>query len=181
MIWDRKWIIVNFGLFYAVGSLFPCSPKVVYVQAAILPGWTNGEIMLFIIPLRLSWSFATIWYETCSWIYVAKLGYLSIRRHWWGFFRGEERVRPMNLLLFNWLHSKDAYVDVTRGSPFLGTRVSSCAPGASLVNVAERKRKKYTANCEKNGYKFNPFAFSAFEELGRRTWPIIKDCIIFFE
>ena len=30
-------------------------------------------------------------------------------------------LRPMDLLLFNWAHGKDACVDVTGGSAFAGT------------------------------------------------------------
>ena len=75
-------------------------------------------------------------------------------------------LRSADLLLFDWLHGKDACVNVTGGSPFAGMRVSSCAPGASLANDTERKRKKYTAKCEENGYKFIPFDFSTFGELG---------------
>ena len=54
-------------------------------------------------------------------------------------------LRPTDLLLFNWLHSKDACVEVIGGLPFAGTGVSSWAPGASLANTVERERKKYTA------------------------------------
>ena len=49
--------------------------------------------------------------------------------------------------------------------------------GASLTNVVKRKRKryttifskkkkKYTTKCEDIGYKFIPFTFSTFGELG---------------
>ena len=34
-------------------------------------------------------------------------------------------LRPADLLLFNWIHGKDACVDVTGGSPFASTGVSS--------------------------------------------------------
>ena len=34
-------------------------------------------------------------------------------------------LRPVDLLLFNWLQGKDACVDVTRGSPFVGAGVFS--------------------------------------------------------
>ena len=78
-------------------------------------------------------------------------------------------LRPTDLLLFNWLHGKDACVDVTGGSPFAGTRVPSWVPGASLANAAERKRKKSSAKCEENDYKFIPFAFSTFGELGENA------------
>ena len=50
-------------------------------------------------------------------------------------------LRPADLLLFNSLHGKDACMDVTKGSPFVGTGVSSWAPRASLANAAEIKRK----------------------------------------
>ena len=62
-------------------------------------------------------------------------------------------LRPTDLLLFNWLHGKDTCVDVTGGSSFVGTRVSSWASSASLANAAKIKRKKYTAKGEENGYK----------------------------
>ena len=75
--------------------------------------------------------------------------------------------RPADLLLFNWLQGKDAYVAVTGGSPFAGTRVSSWVPSVSLANAAERKRKKYTTKYEENSYKFILFTFSTFEELGK--------------
>ena len=71
-------------------------------------------------------------------------------------------LRLADLLLFNWLQGKDACVDVTRGSPFADTGVSSWAPGVSLANAVERKRKKYTTKCDENGYKFIPFAFFTF-------------------
>ncbi|CAO2841665.1 unnamed protein product [Amaranthus hypochondriacus] len=79
---------------------------------------------------------------------------------WW------DHAVPADILLFNWLHGKNACVDVTGGSPFVGTGVSAWAPGVSLANAAERKKKKYAATCEENGYKFIPFAFSTFGELG---------------
>ena len=75
-------------------------------------------------------------------------------------------LRLADLLLFNWFHGKDARVDIIGGSPFVGMGVSSWAPGASLANAEGRKRKKYTAKCEENGYKFIPFSFSTFGELG---------------
>ena len=90
----------------------------------------------------------------------APLGFLS---------EAGKDLRPANLLLFNWFHGKDTCVDVTRGSPFAGTGVSSWAPSASLANAAKRKRKKYTAKCEENGYKCIPFAFSTFGELGENA------------
>ena len=95
-----------------------------------------------------------------SGVFVSKeepLGFLS---------EAGKDVRPVNLLLFNWFHGKDSCVDVTRGSPFAGTKVSSWATSASLANAAERKRKKYTTKCEENGYKFIQFAFSSLGELG---------------
>ena len=42
MVWDRKWIIVSFELFYATDSPFPCSPKVAYARVATLPRWIKG-------------------------------------------------------------------------------------------------------------------------------------------
>ena len=72
----------------------------------------------------------------------------------------------MDLLLTNWLHGEDVCVDVTRGSPFVGTRISSWTIGVSLANAAERERKKYTTKCEENGHKFIHLAFSTFGELG---------------
>ena len=39
-----------------------------------------------------------------------------------------KELRPADFLVFNWLHGKDACVDVTGSSPFAGTRVSSWAP-----------------------------------------------------
>ena len=78
-----------------------------------------------------------------------------------------KNLRPTDILLFNWLQGKDACVDVTRDTPFAGTGVTSWAPGVSLANAAERKRKKYVAKCEENGYKFISFAFSTFGELGK--------------
>ena len=48
-------------------------------------------------------------------------------------------LRSADLLLFDWLHGKDACVNVTGGSPFAGMRVSSCAPGASLANATEKR------------------------------------------
>ena len=75
-------------------------------------------------------------------------------------------LRPADILLFNWLHGKDACLDVTGGSPFAGTKVTSWAPGASLANAVERNKKKYTSKSEENGYKFISFAFSTFGRLG---------------
>ena len=77
-------------------------------------------------------------------------------------------LKPADILLFNWLHGKDTCVDVIGASPFASTGVSSWAPGVSLVNATEIKRKKYTAKCE-NGYKFFPFAFSTSGELGENA------------
>ena len=74
-------------------------------------------------------------------------------------------LRPADLLLFNWLHRKDACVDVTGSSPFANTGVTSWLPKAFLTNAVERKRK-YIAKYEDNDYKFIPFAFSPFGELG---------------
>ena len=53
-----------------------------------------------------------------------------------------KNLRPTGILLFNWLHGKDACVDVTGGSPFVGAGVSSWGSGISLANAEERKRKK---------------------------------------
>ena len=87
-----------------------------------------------------------------------------------GFYsKFEKDLRPVDLLLYNWLHGKDTCVDVTGSSPFVGTEDSSWVPGASLANAAEHKRKKYTAKCEHNVYKFIPFVFSTFGELGEDT------------
>ena len=36
-----------------------------------------------------------------------------------------KELRPIDLLLFNWLHGKDAYVDVTGGSPLVGVGLKS--------------------------------------------------------
>ena len=84
-----------------------------------------------------------------------------------GFYsEARKDLKPVDILLFNWLHGKDACMDVIEGSPFAGTGVTSWAPEVFLANVAERKRKKYTAKCEENCYQFIPFAFSAFGELG---------------
>ncbi|GJV60519.1 hypothetical protein Tco_1466619 [Tanacetum coccineum] len=73
-------------------------------------------------------------------------------------------LRPADLLLFNWLKGKDACLDVTCISPFAGMGASSWAPGVALHNAVEKKKRKYASICEKNGYKFIPFAFSMFGE-----------------
>ena len=72
----------------------------------------------------------------------APLGFLS---------EAGKDLRPAGFLPFSWLHGKDACEDVTKGSHFACTGVSSWVPGASLANAADRKRKKYTAKCEENG------------------------------
>ena len=85
-----------------------------------------------------------------AWISICKkvlLGFSSETR---------KDLIPVDLLLFNWLHGKDACMDVTGGSPFAVIEVSSWASGASLAYAVERKRKKYSAKCEQNGYKFIP-------------------------
>lgn len=79
-----------------------------------------------------------------------------------------------DLLLFNWLHGEDACVDLTRGSFFTGSGVFSWAPGASLANNTERKWKKYSSKCEENGYKFIPFAFFTFGELGEDVLDLLS-------
>ena len=101
----------------------------------------------------------------------APLGFLS---------KAEKDLRPADLNLFNWLHVKDAYVDVTGYSPFAGIGFSSWTHNASLANAAERKRKKYTSKCEENGYKFIPFAFSTFGELGDDALDLLSRIAFFF-
>ena len=83
-------------------------------------------------------------------------------------------LRPADLLLFNWLQGKDACIDVTGGLSFAGIGVSSWAPSVFLANVVEKKRKKYTAKCKENGYKFIPFAFSTFGELGEDALDLLS-------
>ena len=63
---------------------------------------------------------------------------------------------------------------VSGGSPFAGIGVSSWILGVSLVNVANRKRKKYKAKYEENGYKFIPFVFSTFGGLGEDTLNLLS-------
>ncbi|GKE76552.1 hypothetical protein Tco_1542672, partial [Tanacetum coccineum] len=81
-------------------------------------------------------------------------------------FLSEDRkdLRPADLLLFNWLQGKDACLDVTCISPFASMGATACAPEAALHNAVEKKKKKYGSVCEKNRYKFIPFAFSTFRE-----------------
>jgi hypothetical protein len=46
--------------------------------------------------------------------------------------------------------------------------------------VVERKRKKYDAKCEENGYNFIPFAFSTFRELGEDAHDLLASIDSFF-
>nr|GEU34447.1 hypothetical protein [Tanacetum cinerariifolium] len=81
-------------------------------------------------------------------------------------FLSEDRkdLRPVDLLLFNWLQGKDACLDVTCISPFAGMRAYSWDPGVVLHNDVEKKKRKYAFICKENEYKFIPFAFSTFWE-----------------
>ena len=101
---------------------------------------------------------------------------ISVRKEAPVGFSSEARkdLRPTDLLLFNWLHGKDACVHVTGGSPFAGIGVSSWDPSVSLANAAKRKRKKYTTKCKVNIYKFIPFTFSTFGELGEGTLELLS-------
>nr|GEW96172.1 putative reverse transcriptase domain-containing protein [Tanacetum cinerariifolium] len=73
-------------------------------------------------------------------------------------------LRPADLLLFNWLQGKDAYLDVTCISPFVDIGATSWAHGVALNNDVEKKKRKYASICEENGYKFIPFSFFTFGE-----------------
>nr|GEX26148.1 hypothetical protein [Tanacetum cinerariifolium] len=59
---------------------------------------------------------------------------------------------------------KEACLDVTGISPFVGTGANSWAPGVALHNVVEKKKRKYASICEDNRYRLIPFAFSTFGE-----------------
>ena len=142
--------------------------KVVYARAATIPKWINRGDHVVHCSSEIGVKF---WHNLVRDMLVdfcCKIGILLRKEAPLEFYsEARKDLSPTNLFLFNWLPGKDVYVDVTGGSPFAGTGISSWAPCSSLVNVAERKRKKYTDNkCEENGYKFIPFAFSTFEELG---------------
>ncbi|GJX85105.1 hypothetical protein Tco_0335879 [Tanacetum coccineum] len=85
-----------------------------------------------------------------------------------GFFSKDEKdLRPADLLLLNWLQGKDACLDVTCISLFVGMRANSWGPRVALHNVVEKKKMKYASKCADNGYKFIPFVFSTFEEFDK--------------
>ncbi|GKD77444.1 hypothetical protein Tco_1340065, partial [Tanacetum coccineum] len=123
---------------------YQCSLKVTYARVAMHIGWTNRAIMQSIV--------------------------LAKRLQWASSWRTGRALRPADLLLFNWLKGKDACLDVTCISPFAGMGASSWAPGVALHNAVEKKKRKYASICEKNGYKFIPFAFSMFGEFDTELW-----------
>nr|GFB00521.1 hypothetical protein [Tanacetum cinerariifolium] len=78
-------------------------------------------------------------------------------------------LRHADLLLFNWIQGKDAYLVVTGISPFASMGTTSWVPGVALNNAVEKKKRKYASICEDNGYKFIPFSFSTFGEFDKQA------------
>ncbi|GJS24368.1 hypothetical protein Tco_0453000 [Tanacetum coccineum] len=85
-----------------------------------------------------------------------------------GFLSEDGRdLRPVDLLLFNWIQGKDMCLDVTGISPFAGIGANSWAPGVALHNAMEKKKRKYATKCADNGYKSIPFVFSTFRKFDK--------------
>ena len=175
MAWGRKWIIIYFDqltcyqltiLLFTEGSLCPScnTPKIDMWGDHVVHCSSEVGVKFFHNLVR------DMLVDIC---FKAEI---SVRKEALMGFSLEDlkELRPTNLLLFNRLHGKDTCVDVTGSSHFAGIGVFSLAPSASLTNAAERKRKKYTAKSEDNGYKFIPFAFSTFGELGEDTLNLLS-------
>ena len=155
-------------MFYAIDSQFPCLRKEAYVQAATLLGWINGGDHVVHCSSDIDVKFRHNLVRDMLVDIYCKVGISVRKKASMGFYpETGKNLRPTGILLFNWLHGKDACVDVTGGSPFVGAGVSSWGSGISLANAEERKRKKYTSKCKENGYKFISIAFSTFGELGK--------------
>ncbi|GKB79441.1 hypothetical protein Tco_0946336, partial [Tanacetum coccineum] len=63
----------------------------------------------------------------------APMGFLSHDR---------KHLRPVDLLLFNWLQGKDACLDMTGISPFASTGVNSWAHGGSLAQCRGEEKEE---------------------------------------
>nr|GEY60566.1 beta-myrcene synthase [Tanacetum cinerariifolium] len=74
-------------------------------------------------------------------------------------------LRPADLLLFNWLQGKDAYLDVTCISPFAGIGATSCAHGVALNNVMEKKKESFDYECLSYDYLID-----AKEDIVDKDW-----------
>ncbi|GKD42816.1 hypothetical protein Tco_1267461 [Tanacetum coccineum] len=133
-------------------------------------GWTNGETMQSIlhcsseVGVKFRHNLVRdILVDICF-----KVGIMVPKEAPMGFLSKDGKdLRLVDLLLFNWLQGKDACLDVTDISPFVGTGASSWAPRVALNNVVKKKRRKYTSICANNGYKFITFAFSTLEEFDK--------------
>ncbi|GJX36969.1 hypothetical protein Tco_0250272, partial [Tanacetum coccineum] len=144
--WDRG-LDVHLALRYDVCQLFLT--------------WMNSVIEKDFVPRHNL--VHDILVDMCS-----KVGIMVRKETLMGFLSEDGKdLRPVNLLLFNWIQGKDACVDVTSISSFAGTGVNSYAPGVALHNAVEKKMRRYEIKCADNRYKFIPFDFSTFGEFDK--------------
>ena len=83
-------------------------------------------------------------------------------------------LRPADVLLYSWDRGRDVCVDFTGSSPLTQSGLADFVPGRVVTDAAHRKRVKYEARCQANGYGFIPFSFSSLGELEKEVVALLK-------
>ncbi|KAL5708954.1 RNA helicase [Ranunculus cassubicifolius] len=76
---------------------------------------------------------------------------------------GKSRLKPADLLLYNWVGGKDTCIDITGSSPFVGySKGGRFNVNGTVDQAVIAKHQKYDKACEERGLEFIPFAFSTY-------------------
>ncbi|GKD28409.1 hypothetical protein Tco_1239187 [Tanacetum coccineum] len=84
------------------------------------------------------------------------------------------------LLLYSWDGGLDVSVDLTGSSLLTQTGMVDFVPGRAVIDVAQRKRRKYMDKCVAVGYEFLPFSFFSLGELEADAVTLLKRIQKFF-
>lgn len=81
--------------------------------------------------------------DICYWCGVAAWEEVSL-----GFWpENNNRLKPADLLIYNWENGQDICLDVTQVSPFYGGGIHTFTPGKAISAAVTRKRNKYLDKC----------------------------------
>nr|GEX98100.1 hypothetical protein [Tanacetum cinerariifolium] len=83
-------------------------------------------------------------------------------------------ISAADMLLYSWDGGLDVCVDLIGSSHLTQIGMVDFVPGRAVIDVAQRKRGKYMANCAAIGYECLPFSFSSLGELEADTVTLLK-------
>ncbi|XP_026391994.1 uncharacterized protein LOC113287446 [Papaver somniferum] len=83
-------------------------------------------------------------------------------------------LKPVDILVYNWVNGQDFYFDVTGVSPFASINGRTFVPGVAISNAISRKRAKYLDKVSTHGYGFGVLAFSTLGQLSEDMVFILK-------